>query len=92
MSNENKTAVKEFVQRYINSHEPDTFARNENGLMMYQLKHSGINLESFFEDIIEDFISEQNELASLQTQEKDKEIAELKVNLDSEPHARPHQY
>ncbi len=76
MSNENKTAVKEFVQRYINSHEPDTFARNENGLMMYQLKHSGINLESFFEDIIEDFISEQNELASLQTQSivEDKEI------------------
>ncbi len=50
-----KTSSKEFVENWIKTHEPDTFVRNGNGVMLYKLGASAINLEAFFEMLIEDF-------------------------------------
>ena len=47
--------VKVIVKKFIDSDEPDTFIRNEHGVLMYYShdKKSGINLESYFEDIVQ---------------------------------------
>jgi hypothetical protein len=52
--------IKEFVKRYMQSHEPDTFIPNKHGAYIYYSENgvSGINLEAFFEEILEDFVEE----------------------------------
>ena len=47
--------VKDIVKKFIDSDEPDTFIRNEHGVLMYYShdKQSGINLESYFEDLVQ---------------------------------------
>ena len=59
-------ADKEIVKEFIESFESDTFVRNEQGVMLYKLGHSGINLECFFEELVE-FVRE--EYASLKVAE-----------------------
>lgn len=47
--------AKDIVKKFIDSDEPDTFIRNEHGVLMYYShdKQSGINLESYFEDLVQ---------------------------------------
>jgi hypothetical protein len=47
--------VKDIVKKFIDSDEPDTFIRNEHGVLMYYShdKQSGIKLESYFEDLVQ---------------------------------------
>lgn len=64
MSN-NKTA-EEFVQKFIDSHEPDTFVKNEYGTYMYSAGASSINLKSFMADLLMDYEdSRQSEIDQL---------------------------
>lgn len=52
--------VEAFVKDWISGHEPDTFikSKSEKGLYWYtsECGSSGINLEYFFEEILQDFI------------------------------------
>jgi hypothetical protein len=49
------TNKKIIVKEFMASYEPDVFLTNEHGTYMYYSKNgaSGINLESFFEDLVE---------------------------------------
>jgi len=51
-----KEDAKTFVKNFIDSYEPDTFNRNERGELWYTSGHSGINLTTFFEELLEDYI------------------------------------
>ena len=53
---EKKKRIAEYVKDWMNSYEPDTFVKNEHGVYIYRAGHSGINLESFFEDLLLDYI------------------------------------
>jgi hypothetical protein len=57
MSNDKHTPtpIQQYVQEWINSHEPDTFVKNEYGNYIYSAKHSSLNLAVFFEQILEDY-------------------------------------
>lgn len=57
--------IVEFVKSWINGHEPDTFIKNESGKIIYSAGPSSINLQVFFEDLIQDFIHEQNDKNNL---------------------------
>lgn len=49
--------IKEFVKEWMLSHEPETFIKDEHGYYFYYSRNgvSGINLEVFFEELLEDF-------------------------------------
>jgi hypothetical protein len=49
------TPIRQYVQEWINSHEPDTFIKNEHGQYIYTAKHSSLNLAVFFEEILEEY-------------------------------------
>lgn len=51
-------AIKKFVEEYINSHEPGTFVKDENGRYMYSAGSVSINLFAYFENLIDAFIEE----------------------------------
>lgn len=53
--------IEQYVKAWMSSHEPDTFIKNENGVVMYSAGHSSINLTLFFEDLLRDFIDNINE-------------------------------
>ena len=59
MSNEKKT-VREFVQKWINGHEVDSFIKNRGALLLHYSEGggTGINLERCFEDIVNDALEE----------------------------------
>lgn len=66
--------VKEFVKKWMDSHEPDTFVRNAFGVPIYTAGYSSINLESFFEILLSDFISDNpNQQPTLLTEDKEGE-------------------
>lgn len=50
--------ISEYVQRWMDSHEPDTFVRNEHGKALYTAKYSTLNIQIFFEDLLADFIED----------------------------------
>jgi hypothetical protein len=54
----NKLNTKEFVKQFMASYEPDTFIKDKHGRYMYKSEcgRSGINVEAFFEDLVEDLI------------------------------------
>jgi hypothetical protein len=70
-----KQDIKQFVKKFIASHEPDTFIPDKNGNYMYYSENgvSGINLESFFESLLEDFIEDGSQV---------KEIKDIKLDLE----------
>lgn len=57
--------IKEFVKEWMSSHEPDTFIKSNDPMegYWYTSKNgvSSINLEVFFEYILEDFCEKLNE-------------------------------
>ena len=53
--------IEQYVQSWMNGHEPDTFVKDANGKIMYTAKHSTLNLTLFFEDLLRDFIDSINE-------------------------------
>ena len=57
-----KEEIKEFVQEWMNSHEQDTFIKNEHGVVLYSSGHTSLNLTCFFEDLLTDFIESENEM------------------------------
>lgn len=57
-----KEEIKEFVQEWMNSHEQDTFIKNEHGVVLYSSGHTSLNLTCFFEDLLSDFIESENEM------------------------------
>ena len=56
-----KEEIKEFVQEWMNSHEEDTFIKNEHGVVLYSSGHTSLNLTCFFEDLLTEFIESENE-------------------------------
>ena len=48
--------IKKFVEKWMQGHEPDTFVKNEHGIVMYTDKHSSLNLTIFFENLLEDYV------------------------------------
>lgn len=54
------TQRAEIVKKFIESYEPDTFVKNQHGVMIYTAGPSSLNLESFFEDLV-DFVIEEIE-------------------------------
>lgn len=54
---------EEIVKRFMATYEPDTFLKNKHGVYLYYSQNgvSGINLESFFEDLVEYVLDQQTE-------------------------------
>ena len=50
--------VTEYVKKWMDGHEPDTFVRNEYGKALYTAKHSTLNIQIFFEELLADFIDD----------------------------------
>jgi hypothetical protein len=50
--------IKEFVKKWTDGQEPDTFVKNEHGNYIYSAGYSSLNLVSFFEFLLEDYIDE----------------------------------
>ena len=50
---------KEFVKNWMKTYEPDTFKPNKNGRYFYRNEDlsSGIDLECFFDELLEDYDS-----------------------------------
>lgn len=55
-----KEKVKQFVQKWMDGHEPHTFVKNEHGNVYYSSGYSTLNLVHFFEDLLESYIDETN--------------------------------
>ncbi len=55
-----KIHIKNFVEKWMNGWESDTFVNNEHGNFIYSAEHSSINLVAFFEFLLEDYIDENN--------------------------------
>lgn len=53
-----RVKIKQFVKEWMEGHEPDTFVRNEHGACLYSAGHSTLNLQVFFEEIVEDALLE----------------------------------
>lgn len=56
------TAIKDFVQKWMDGHEPDTFIKNKHGKYIYTAGPTSLDLPSFFEELLEDYISEHSAL------------------------------
>lgn len=67
--------IKKYVQEWMDGHEPDTFVKNEHGVVIYSAGHSSLNLKAFFENLIEDFVSD-NPLPVVKMQ-KEKSVFEM---------------
>lgn len=50
--------ISEYVQKWMDGHEPDTFVRNEKGKALYTAKYSTLNIQIFFENLLADFIND----------------------------------
>ena len=46
---------EDFVNKWMESYEPDTFIKNEYGVCIYSAGPSSINLTLFFQDLIESY-------------------------------------
>ena len=55
-----KLKIKQFVNEWIDSYEPDTFVKDINNRLMYTSGHSTLNLNVFFEELLNNFIEENN--------------------------------
>lgn len=53
-----KNNINEFVKKWMESHESETFVKDKYGRFMYTAGHSSLNLVSFFENLLEDYINE----------------------------------
>jgi len=51
-----KMEIKQFVEKWMKGYEPDTFIPNQYGNYVYSSGPSSIDLPSFFEDLLEDYI------------------------------------
>lgn len=52
--------VKEYVKNWMDGHEPDTFPKNEHGVSVFSNGATSLNIKSFFEDLLTDFIDDNN--------------------------------
>lgn len=60
-----KEEVKHFIKKHIEGYGGEGFQRNENGQYIYTCGHHAINIEYFFEELIESFIEKQMERSLL---------------------------
>jgi len=58
----NQKDIEKFVEKFMASQEPDTFVKNEHGQYMYTAARTTLNLKTYFEDIIEAFIEEREQI------------------------------
>jgi len=59
--------IKDFVKKFMQSYEPDTFIPNKYGQYVYRSENgaSGLNLVAFFEDLLDEYAqSHQVEMPS----------------------------
>ncbi len=59
-----KLTPLQFVKQWIESHESDTFIRNEHGQLIYSAGPTRLNLECYFEDLLKDYIDHHKEKAN----------------------------
>ena len=54
---ESKSDIKDFVKKFMQSYEPDTFIPNKHDQYVYRSEcgRSGLNLVAFFEDLLEEY-------------------------------------
>jgi hypothetical protein len=76
--------IAEYVQKWMDEHEPDTFVKNKFGVPIYSAGHSSLNIQTFFEMLLEDFINDDgvvlpqaNVIKSLPLDEIEKKVDEL---------------
>ena len=50
--------IKKFVEEWMNRFEPGTFIKNEHGVLIYSAGPSSLNLTILFEELLDDFVSE----------------------------------
>jgi len=55
-----KQDIKQFVQQWMDAHEPDTFIKDESGNYMYRAGSVSLNLKWYFEMLLQDFVEENN--------------------------------
>lgn len=53
-----KQKIDEYVQKWMDGHEPDTFVKNNHGVPIYSAGASSLNIQTFFEMLLEDFIND----------------------------------
>lgn len=56
--NDKDSYIKQFVKRWMDGHEPDTFVKDTQGNVLYTAGHSTLNLIAFFEDLLEEYITD----------------------------------
>lgn len=52
--------IKQYVKKWMDGHEPDTFVKNQHGNFIYSSDPSSLNLVAFFEELLEDYLGENN--------------------------------
>lgn len=70
--------IKDFVKKFMQSYEPDTFIPNKHGQYVYRSENgaSGLNLVVFFEDLLEEYRSQPSDVS-------DEEIEKLLIDYES---------
>lgn len=53
-----KEEIEQYVEKWMDGHEPDTFIKNEYGVYLYSAVPVSINLKIFFETLLEDFVED----------------------------------
>lgn len=53
-----KEEIEKYVQDWIDSHESDTFIKNEHGVYLYSSGAVSLNIKVYFEMLLEDFIQD----------------------------------
>jgi hypothetical protein len=53
--------IKQYVAKWMDEHEPDTFVKNQHGNVIYSTGHSSLNLIAFFENLLEDYLDENGQ-------------------------------
>lgn len=66
ITEEIREQVQKYVQEWMNGHEPDTFIKNEHGVYLYSAGPTSVNLQIFFESLLEDFIEDKIESLIIQ--------------------------
>lgn len=53
--------IKQYVKKWMDGHDPNTFVKNQHGNVIYSAGHSSLNLLAFFENLLEDYLDENGQ-------------------------------
>jgi hypothetical protein len=73
--------VRDFVKEWMEGHESDTFIANEHGTYMYSAEPTSINLVSFFEELVVDYIDYNPQPQAIEAKPETLVLKGVKVKL-----------